>query len=332
MAEFTLGLIGTGIIAGSHARALRLLPHIRLIGVCEPDAAKRARRMRELELTCPGYDEPGPLLSARPDVVVICAPHGLHAQLAIEALRAGCHVLVEKPMAVSAADCAAMIAAARHCGKRIVVSEQLSFAPGPVLTGRKFQAGLLGRFLMAHSSSAGFYFKPTRPAWFLDPALSGGGMFMNLGVHRLAAVRAALPGLAPRSVSASVPRHPAYPVEGCGSVLVRYRDGGAAHYQYLGYYPSVQGIGESYMAFEEGLVTWDQTTWRIMSRAGTEHTEALPPPQDGFIPVYENVGRAVRGEPYAPPPETYAEDIAIVEAAYASAREGREIALPPTAS
>jgi UDP-N-acetyl-2-amino-2-deoxyglucuronate dehydrogenase len=66
---------------------------------------------------------------AKPDVIVICTPNGLHAQQTIRSLTKGYHVLVEKPMALTTADCTAMIAASRESGKRLFTVMQNRFNP-----------------------------------------------------------------------------------------------------------------------------------------------------------------------------------------------------------
>jgi len=325
---FTIGFIGAGTIISSHVAALKGFPEFVLAAVCDCSAEQLRRRMPELKLDCTTFTDYHRLLQTPPDVVLISLPHGLHASAASDALRAGCHVLVEKPMAVSVAECRNMLAAAQRHEKCLVVSEPASFYPGAVLTGEKFRAGTLGRFFCGRITHQTFYFRQTRPAWFLDPALSGGGMFMNLGIHNLAAVRTCLPGLTPCAVQASVGTVPEYRIEACTSAFVRYHPGGCMYYEKIGYYPPTTCYnGGKHFVFEEGIVTWDTTHWRMMTRQGKEIEEKLPEPAHAFTPIYANLLRALRGEPYAPRAREYAQDIAIVQAAYLSARQGREVSL-----
>ena len=148
------------------------------------------------------------LLADGADVAVVALPHHLHCEVAVAALQAGCHVLVEKPLAVSVEQCRAMLQAARRNGRILAVTDTAAYHPGALLTGARFRDGTLGRFLSGVHHNARFYFHQGRPAWFLDPATSGGGMFANVGLHRLAQTRACLPGLEPVTVSASVSRWP----------------------------------------------------------------------------------------------------------------------------
>jgi len=237
MAEITVGFIGAGTIISSHARTVQAHPDFKLVSICDISESHLKKRMQELDIHARPFTDYHRLLEDPPDVVLVAVPHGLHCRVTIDAFRAGCHVLVEKPMAVSVDECNRMLEAATQHQRQLIVSEQASFHPGAVLTGQKFLAGDLGRFFMGSRVGQKPYFSESRPAWFLDPAMSGGGMFANVGMHLLAAGRACLPGLTPLSVSASVSHVPEYEIEACTSMLVRYEGGGAMHYADIGYYP-----------------------------------------------------------------------------------------------
>ena len=328
--SLTLGFIGLGAILSHHLAGLKENPEFKVVSVCDLDPEKVERWSQELG--CRGFVDYRDLLAAPPDVALVALPHGLHCEATVEALRAGCHVLVEKPMAVSVDECRRMLEAARQYGRHLGVAETAGLQPGPALTGKKFRAGDLGRFFTGSILNERFYFHEGRPAWFLDPALSGGGMFSNVGLHRLATARACLPGLTPVSVSASVSHIPEYQVEACTSALVRYREGGAMLYEEVGYFPRPEWLNVgTHFIFEEGIVKWDDRAWRMMTRKGQQVEEPLSPAGTSYSPVYANLLRAIReGDSEA---WEYAVDTAIAQAAYASAREGREIDLtrPPWA-
>lgn len=259
---------------------------------------------------------------------MIALPHGLHCEVCVAALRAGCHVLVEKPMAVSVAECNEMIRVAVDCDRRLLVAETAGYDPGAVLTGRRLADGELGTFFTGASINSRFYFHGGRPAWFLDPALSGGGMFANVGVHRLSLTRAALPRMAPVSVSASVSHLTEHSVEACTSLIVRYAAGGSMLYEEIGYYerPDWLDTGRHFV-FERGMVAWDQTTWRMMRRDGSQVAEPLPPVNQAYAPVYADVLSAIRGHDIRVSAAGNALDVAVAQAAYSSARTGHEVDL-----
>ena len=323
----TVAFIGLGAIAGTHLPAIAAQDGLRLVGVCDRD--EHSLRERAAAHGVAGYRDYRDLLAAGADVAVVALPHHLHCEVAVAALQAGCHVLVEKPLAVSVEQCRAMLQAARRGGRILAVSDTAAYHPGALLTGERFRHGTLGRFISGVHHNVRFYFHEGRPAWFLDPAASGGGMFANVGLHRLAQTRACLPGLQPVAVSASVSHVAEHPVEACTSALVRYRTGGAMHYEELGYVPRPAWWHlDAHYVFEEGMVTFDAERWRLVTRRGAEHEEALAGGGNPYERVYHDLLRRLQGKrPLGPAGWESAADVAVVQGAYASARAGREVDL-----
>lgn len=325
MSHLQLGIVGAGAILEAHLRALAQLQEIRVSAVCDIDAVRRARAAERLGATA--HADLGSLLDQAPDAVLVALPHGLHCEAAVAALAAGCHVVVEKPMAVSVAECNRMLAAADEAGRALLVAESAAAHPGVRRTGAAFAAGDLGSFLTGSIVNARYYFHETRPAWFLDESLSGGGMFANVGLHRLAVARGCLPGERAVTVAGTVGRHAAHPVEACTSALVRYTGGGSMLYEEVGYFPRPAWLNTgTHLVFEAGIVGWDDDTWRWQT-AGDERLEPLGG-SPGYRSVYEVLLGAARGEDC---PDfrgrDFAADVAIVQAAYASAARGHEIDL-----
>lgn len=321
----TVGIVGLGDVVQSHLRAMAGLPALCPVSVCDVDETK-ARAVSDA-LGCRGFTSHADLLQDPPDLVVVALPHDLHAEVAVAAMCAGCHVLVEKPMAVTVAQCRLMLATAAQSGKLLQVSELQTTDAGALMTGKRFAAGDLGRFLAGSCLNGRNYFVPSRPRWFLNPATSGGGMFSNVGVHRLATARNALSGLAPRSVRASVSCLPEYKVEACTSAIVLYEEGGAMLYEEIGYFPRADWLNYGvHFAFEGGIVAWTDSVWRMLKRDGSVVEEKLPPPE-GYALIYARLLQAIRGERPVHQAWEFAEDVAISQACYASSQLGREIHL-----
>jgi predicted dehydrogenase len=324
--EIRLSLIGVGNIRDSHLAAIRAHPEYRVTAVCaltrdEVDPVAR-------ELGAAAFTDWRELLGEKPDVVLVSLPHGLHCEVSVAALEAGCHVMVEKPMAVSVAECNGMLRAARRSRRVLMVTESATFTPGALRTGEGYRSGELGRFLAGSIVNERAYFTPGRPAWFLDPAMSGGGMFSNVGLHRLAVSRSCLPGLRPEAVAASVSRVTEHPVEACTAAIVTYEGGGAMLYEEVGYFPRPGWLNTgTHFIFENGIVSWDEKTWRMQPRSGPSREEPLGPTGAPYEPIYANMLKALRGEDYGPRAEEYAMDTAIAQAAYASSRERRRVSL-----
>jgi phthalate 4,5-cis-dihydrodiol dehydrogenase len=320
---FTVSIVGAGAILPHHLEAIRGTDAFSVVGVCDTDAVRRAAAAGSIG--CEGFADWRPLVDRHPDVVVVLLPHHLHATVALEALARGCHVVVEKPMAGSVAECRGMLAAARGADRMLAVAETAAANPGAARTGERFRSGDLGAFLAGSIANVRFYFDAARPAWFLDPAASGGGMFANLGVHRLALARACLPGQLPAAVSAAMARLPDDPVEACTTALVRYRAGGSMLYEEVGTVPRPPWLAAGiHLVFERGIAGWDESAWRLQERDAARE-EPLLPAGPVYAPLYGALAAALRGEGPAPSAEGNALDVAVVRAAYESARDGAEV-------
>jgi predicted dehydrogenase len=133
------------------------------------------------------------------DVVYVVTPNALHAESAIKAAKAGKHVLCEKPMEVSVAQCQAIIDACKAAGRQLAIGYRLHFEPNNLECVRLAREKAFGdiRFI-----EAGFGFAIGDPTqWRLKHALAGGGPLMDVGIYALQATRY-LSGEEPASVSA----------------------------------------------------------------------------------------------------------------------------------
>lgn len=120
------------------------------------------------------------------DCVYILLPPGLHAEYTIRALTAGKHVLCEKPMASTAAECEAMVAAAKAANRQLGVGYRVHFEPNNVEALRRFRAGEIGA-LRHVSGKAGFEINPQYGPhkWRLDKEIGGGGSMYDIGIYAL---------------------------------------------------------------------------------------------------------------------------------------------------
>lgn len=178
-----LGLIGTGNIAATHARAA--LAAGLTIGAVLGRTHTQARRFCEEHGGSP-YDAPASFFAHQPlDVVAITTPSGLHARQGIEAARAGLHVLVEKPIDITVERTDALIAETDRAGVTLGVCFQDRFAPDLCRARDLIDGGALGRMLLADARvpwyrPPAYYENSTwRGTWDLD----GGGALMNQGSH-----------------------------------------------------------------------------------------------------------------------------------------------------
>lgn len=184
-----VGLVGAGAISIQHVEALAALPSTRLVAVASA-SEDRARALGEAQ-GVPWTTRLEELL-ARPDVdaVTICSPSGLHPAQALAALRAGKHVLIEKPIALSVADADAVIAEATARGLVAAVVSQRRFEPAVRALRDAVATGRLGRISLVIAE--GLYFRPQSyydsAAWRGTTALDG-GVLMNQAIHTIDLIR-----------------------------------------------------------------------------------------------------------------------------------------------
>lgn len=186
MGKLRTALVGTGKVAHLHAAALQSIGESEFAAVCSRPSA---------ELDAFGAKYGIPVFHAVDDMVkqagvealCVCTPHPDHAQPTIEAARAGVHVLVEKPMATSLAECDAMIAAARDSRVALGIVSQRRFYPPCQRIREAIDLGKLGRPVLATATMYGWrdeaYYKsdPWRGKWKTE----GGGVLVNQAPHQL---------------------------------------------------------------------------------------------------------------------------------------------------
>jgi UDP-N-acetyl-2-amino-2-deoxyglucuronate dehydrogenase len=178
------GLVGCGVISETYAAALDGLPGGQLVAVTDVDAERAAKFAADHNTAAAGTLEQ--LLSrADVDVVCVCVPSGLHAEVGLAAARAGRHVVVEKPIDISLGAARSLIDGARACGVSLTVISQQRYNPGVQRAKALIDQGRLGRLVEVSASVAWYrsqaYYDSAgwRGTWELD----GGGAFINQGVH-----------------------------------------------------------------------------------------------------------------------------------------------------
>jgi glucose-fructose oxidoreductase len=121
------------------------------------------------------------------DIVYVCLPNSMHAEYSIRAARAGKHVMCEKPMAVSVAECEAMIAACKKAGKKLMIGYRCHFEPTNLEAMRLASSDAVGTRKYLRTEHG--FVQPNPDQWRLKRALSGGGSLMDMGVYSLQAAR-----------------------------------------------------------------------------------------------------------------------------------------------
>jgi predicted dehydrogenase len=188
MAMFRWGLIGAGdIVQKRVAAALRDTTGSELTAVCRA-RSELAESFAAAAGATRWYADWRTLLDDRDiDGVYIATPVHLHAEQTIAAAERGKHVLCEKPMALDAGACEAMIAACRANGVTLGIAYYRRFYPAVLRAKAILASGEIGRPVVAHINAfERFNPAPDHPRhWFVEAAQSGGGPMMDFGCHRL---------------------------------------------------------------------------------------------------------------------------------------------------
>lgn len=181
---FRLGLIGTGAVARLHLEGARGLPNVAFSAICDV----REDRAMQVAADIGGRafsDYRNMFDSVSLDGVIITSPHLLHAEMTRAAASAGVAVLVEKPMATTIEDATSMIDACEIAGVPLVVGHVLHFDAAARAADEVLRTGRLGRVIAITYRRSSHYNPGSRPDWFFDPRMAGGGIAMNVGSHGL---------------------------------------------------------------------------------------------------------------------------------------------------
>jgi UDP-N-acetyl-2-amino-2-deoxyglucuronate dehydrogenase len=184
-APLGFGIVGLGMIADFHAQALAQVTGARLVGIASRNADKVRAFAAKHQVPFATTDLAA--LVARPDIDVICitTPSAAHLEPALAAIRAGKHVVIEKPIEVDTARADEILRAAAAAGVRIAPIFQGRFGDGARTVKAAVDAGRLGRLVLASN-----YVKWHRTAQYYTPprglrANDGGGAVINQAIHGL---------------------------------------------------------------------------------------------------------------------------------------------------
>ena len=344
-----VALIGLGNFSRvSIAPELPLAKNVYLAGVVTGDPSGKgrewARKYGFPEANVYSYDQFDRLAENREiDLVHVVTPNGLHARYAIASARAGKHVMCEKPMATSTAECQAMIDAAKQAGVYLGVSYRLHFEPHHRELIRLMKERTFGPVKALNAEFS--WRRGDNKPWLLDKKLAGGGALFDTGVYPIQAA-CYTTGESPTHAS-GVPTttRDVYPsgIEETMSFTLEFPGGavaqGRASYSYAGQQLAVgcdQGI-VSCTAGPTGGSVFGQ------SANGKPNPKQLVLPRNKIFKVADTLelgvlldefAAAIRDQrPFACPGEMGLRDIRIVEAIYRSVADGgRRVSIHPGSS
>lgn len=271
----------------------------------------------------------------RTQAVYIILPTAFHADFTIRAFAAGKHVLCEKPMALSSAECEAMIAAGRRANRKLMIAYRCHFEPYNVEAMRLMREKAVGAIRLIRTDQS-YRAGPTTPAqnWRFNRALAGGGPLEDYGLYGLQSALY-LSGEMPESISATTfqPKGDPRFTEIFAHVASQLTFPSGAVAQLATSYDAA-GANFAQVRGTDGTLIMDPATgyagqkMRIEGRNARDLTPGDPNTQ--FAGQLNHFANAIRdGTPLLTPGEMGLRDIRLIEAIYASARTGRTVKLTP---
>lgn len=178
-----VGIIGVGTIGSVHADAYAKVPEARVVALCDilPDRLREKGKRHGVSRLYEKYHD----LLADPDIeaVSVCVPNRMHAPIAIDAFKAGKHVLLEKPMALNQHEGKAIVKARDEAGKVLTMGMVRRQAPDAELVKQAIDSGKLGEIYQIRIRLIRRRGIPGLGGWFTTKAESGGGGLIDIGVH-----------------------------------------------------------------------------------------------------------------------------------------------------
>ncbi len=335
MNKVRFGLIGCGMIANFHANAIAQIPEAELAGVFDsyrPGAERFAEKF-----PVPVFDTMEDLLASDSiDAVCICTPSGLHTAQAVAAMRAGKHVVCEKPMSLSLADADLLIRTAEETGVKTCIISQFRFSPAVQEVKRAVDAGAFGKIVsgslqMKYYRSDEYYASGVwRGTWEMD----GGGCLMNQGIHGIDVFRY-LMGPAESLVAFTRTQTRKVEVEDSAVAIVSFPGGAVGTIEgsttcYPGYPRRIEICGDQGSAVleEDSILRWDLPVGCLLPVGDSARNVASSDPKainvSGHVRQIGNlVDSILRGTPLISDAKTGRPPIEMILAIYESGKTGK---------
>jgi predicted dehydrogenase len=332
-----IAFTGTGYISRIHARAAQKLPEVQLAAVVNHRPESMAAFAAEFGIPRQYGSVEELLQDGEVDALSVNTPNYLHAPQTIAALEAGVHVMVEKPMAMNAAEGQAMIGASQVSGALLMVAHCWRFDPEAQWLRRQADEGRIGSVIRTKGYGVHVNWGPA--GWFVQKRYAGGGAMADMGVHAIDTTRYLIGDPQPVSVYARIGTYyKDFDVDDTGVIIVNW-DNGVTSYMESGWWQpyadgseasvqlyGTQGMGQLYPT---GLLMPSDKAWQV-----DKVDSGFPAVRDPHMPqsLYDTqlayfVECIRRGRTPIPGGAEGLINMKIVDAAYESARTGQVVAL-----
>ena len=195
-----IGIAGCGLAAGIHLDRLLALDGVEIAGCADldrksaqalADRASRRAGSRGGAATVPAFADHRELLRESPQALAIFTPHLWHYRLTMDALQAGCHVFIEKPLSTNVQEAADIVSLARGRGLLVGVGHQFRLCPSLIEARRRLAAGVIGPVRMVTAVLARPWLgtlASEESSWRFDPEVVGSGILADAGDHLIDAL------------------------------------------------------------------------------------------------------------------------------------------------
>ncbi len=330
MRDIRIGIIGCGRAARAHLGPLAAAPGVEIVGYADPDA----EAARALAASTPSRGEGGPaatfadyaemLRQAAPEAVAIFTPHLVHYRPTMDALQAGCHVFVEKPLSTNPQEAVDIVSVARARGRKVGVGHQYRLMPSLLEARRLLAEGAIGPVRLVQATLAQPWLASHREAkdsWRFDPKVAGGGLLADEGDHLLDALLWTLRTVAVEA--AAIQSRLDTGIDLVTAAAVRLADGTPATVGLSGTSPG--SLFELGFFGESGRLL--ATEARLIHESGRSAGEVLPLPAP-IESIEGNFAAAIRGDaPLCCPAEEALDTVRLLEAIARSAATGQVVRL-----
>lgn len=233
-----VAIAGAGYIANIHARAIQAQPNVELVAVVEKYADKASALAKKFRVKQQFTTVEELLQQIHVDALVIGTPNFLHAPQALTALRAGVHVIVEKPMAMDVRQAEMMMEASTRNGALLMVAHCWRFDED--VNWLKAQSPRLGKLLRTKSYGVHTHWGPA--GWFTQKLLAGGGALADMGIHAIDTARYLLGDPKPTTVYAWIGTHyKDFDVDDTGILLIEWEHGAVSYVESGWWQPHTDG-------------------------------------------------------------------------------------------
>ena len=292
-----IAFLGCGFITRVHSRNLKALGRDVVSAYASRDAAKADAYCRRYDGAASYAEYNAAIADPRVDAVVIAVPPRFHLELALRALEAGKHVLVEKPAFLRLDDYRTVLAARDRARRAVLVGENDHYKPLAVTLRRLVAEGVIGEMVFAHFTTIAHRLK-TAEDWRNDETMAGGDAFFEEGIHWLHLAGS----LGPRITTIHGYR-PAASMEGpdrrVKSMMVafRYDNGATGALYYSREVPSLlRGLRLSKLFGRRGIITFESNGLFVLARGSGMPRVVVPGFRDirGYQAMYRDFVTSIR--------------------------------------